>query len=48
MSGKQAKMQQQTKKGENESLRLGQLRLLIALDALLVEGSVGGVRSRWG
>ena len=48
MSGKQAKMQQQTKKGENESLRLGQLRLLIALDALLVEGSVGGAAKQMG
>ncbi|WP_286167846.1 hypothetical protein [Ochrobactrum sp. MC-1LL] len=46
MSDKQAKMQQ-TAKGENESLRLGQLRLLIALDALLVEGSVAALQSRW-
>ncbi|RQP20314.1 MAG: LysR family transcriptional regulator, partial [Brucella intermedia] len=48
MSGKEAKTQQQTAKGENESLRLGQLRLLIALDALLVEGSVGGAAKQMG
>lgn len=34
--------------GESESLRLGQLRLLIALDALLVEGSVGGAAKQMG
>lgn len=48
MSGKQVKTQQQTEKGESESLRLGQLRLLIALDALLVEGSVGGAAKQMG
>ncbi|KAB2664276.1 glycosyl transferase family protein [Brucella tritici] len=48
MSGKPVKTQQQTEKGENESLRLGQLRLLIALDALLVEGSVGGAARQMG
>ncbi|WP_139974438.1 glycosyl transferase family protein [Ochrobactrum sp. CGA5] len=48
MSGKQPKMPQQAGKGENESLRLGQLRLLIAFDALLVEGSVGGAAKQMG
>ncbi|WP_343315599.1 glycosyl transferase family protein [Brucella sp. BE17] len=35
-------------KAEGENLRLGQLRLLIALDSLLVEGSVGGAARQMG
>lgn len=45
MTGKCMKTQ---KDGEGESLRLGELRLLIALDALLVEGSVGGAAKQMG
>lgn len=48
MTGKQAKTRQPIDQGEVESLRLGQLRLLIALDALLVEGSVGGAAKQMG
>ena len=48
MTNKLVKMQQPVEKGEATSLRLGQLRLLIALDALLVEGSVGGAASQMG
>ncbi|MCX2696633.1 glycosyl transferase family protein [Ochrobactrum chromiisoli] len=45
MTGKRMKTQADV---ESESLRLGQLRLLIALDALLVEGSVGGAAKQMG
>ncbi len=48
MANKQVKTQQPAEKGEADSLRLGQLRLLIALDALLVEGSVGGAARQMG
>lgn len=48
VSSKQVKPQQQPEGGENENLRLGQLRLLIAFDALLVEGSVGGAAKQMG
>jgi anthranilate phosphoribosyltransferase len=48
MSGKRMKTQAEVDKVEGESLKLGQLRLLIALDALLVEGSVGGAAKQMG
>lgn len=47
MSGKRMKTQAEVDKVEG-SLKLGQLRLLIALDALLVEGSVGGAAKQMG
>lgn len=48
MVDKRMKMQTEMEKVEGEGLKLGQLRLLIALDALLVEGSVGGAARQMG
>ncbi|WP_247875316.1 glycosyl transferase family protein [Ochrobactrum sp. Marseille-Q0166] len=48
MAGKHMKTQKEVENVDGESLKLGQLRLLIALDALLVEGSVGGAAKQMG
>ncbi len=48
MAGKRIKSQTEAGSADGESLKLGQLRLLIALDALLVEGSVGGAARQMG
>lgn len=48
MAGKRMKSLNEEGIAEGESLKLGQLRLLIALDALLVEGSVGGAAKQMG
>ncbi len=48
MTGKRMKSQTEAGSADGESLKLGQLRLLIALDALLVEGSVGGAARQMG
>ncbi|MBC2885565.1 glycosyl transferase family protein [Ochrobactrum sp. CM-21-5] len=48
MGGKLTKTLAEAGNREAESFRLGQLRLLIALDALLVEGSVGGAAKQMG
>lgn len=46
--GKQIKTAEKLEISNAESMPLGQLRLLIALDALLVEGSVGGAAKQMG
>lgn len=48
MAGKRMKTQTEPEAAAGESLKLGELRLLIALDALLVEGSVGGAARQMG
>ncbi|MCI1001692.1 MULTISPECIES: glycosyl transferase family protein [Ochrobactrum] len=50
MADKRAKSAKPAEKAESDGAnpRLGQLRLLIALDALLVEGSVGGAAKQMG
>ncbi|MGN7964067.1 glycosyl transferase family protein [Brucella sp. 22210] len=50
MADKRTKSAKLAEKAESDgaNLRLGQLRLLIALDALLVEGSVGGAAKQMG
>ena len=48
MAGKRMKTQTEPEAIAGEGLKLGELRLLIALDALLVEGSVGGAARQMG
>ncbi|MBV2143207.1 glycosyl transferase family protein [Falsochrobactrum sp. TDYN1] len=48
MMSKHRKTQADAENANGETSRLGQLRLLIALDALLVEGSVGGAAKQMG